>query len=158
MKRNPIETVFGAVVIFVALYFLIFASSLVRVRTDDGQKLTAKFSKVGDLVIGSDVKISGIKVGSVSDLTLDKNFLASVTMVIKPNIKIPADSVAMITSDGLMGNKYIRIEPGKSREILKPNDSFTKVKSFRSLEDTVGELIFLVTGSSSTPEAEDEGI
>ena len=152
--KHPIETLLGAFVIFVAVYFLVFASSLVRVRTSDGYKIQLKFTKVGNLAVGSDVRVSGIKIGSVSSLALDKNYMASVTVVINPTIKLPTDSEATVTSDGIMGNQYIRIEPGKAHAVLKPGDSIRKIKPFKSLEDTVGELIFIATGASMSPETE----
>lgn len=147
--KSPIETILGAFVIFVAVYFLVFASSLVRVREVDGYKIALKFTKVGDLAMGSDVRISGIKIGSVTNLALDNNYMASVTIVVSPKIKLPADSEASIASDGIMGNQYVRIEPGKSQTVLRPGDSIRKVKPYKSLEDTIGELVFIATGASN---------
>ena len=71
MKRNPIETVLGAVVLMVAGMFLSLAYSTAKVATKDGYEVAATFLKVGGLEIGSDVSISGISVGTVTRQSLD---------------------------------------------------------------------------------------
>jgi phospholipid/cholesterol/gamma-HCH transport system substrate-binding protein len=67
-------------------------------------------------------------------------------MSILPEIKLPLDTVATIDSGGLLGGKYVRLEPGNDKNIIKPGGKITKTKDFRSLEDQVGEIIFLATG------------
>jgi phospholipid/cholesterol/gamma-HCH transport system substrate-binding protein len=94
MRKNAVETVLGAVVLVTALVFLVFALNTAQVRTVDGYKVSAAFFKVGGLTNGSDVRINGIKVGTVSDLNLDAGtFDAVVSMSIRPDVKIPADSI-----------------------------------------------------------------
>ena len=118
-----------------------------------GYDVHAKFLKVGGLNVGSDVRINGIKVGSVVALSLDKDdFIANVTMSILPNVQLPKDSVAAIVGDGLMGDKFIKIEPGKSQEMLQNGDSLAKTKDFKTLEDMVGEIIFMVTDNGNGEE------
>ena len=70
-------------------------------------------------------------------------------MSISSDIKLPVDSVVTITGDGLMGDKFVKIEPGKSKEYLKNGDSFANTKDFKTLEDMVGEIIFMVTGDDN---------
>ena len=93
-------------------------------------------------------EINGIKVGTVIGQKLDnENYDAEVKLSIAPNVKLPKDSAAVIASNGLMGNKFIKIEPGKSKELLQNGDEITNTKDFKTLEDLVGEVIFMVTGN-----------
>lgn len=151
MGRNLVETVMGAVVLLVAGLFVYFAYHTAQVGGVEGYPLSATFYKIGGLKTGSDVRISGIKVGTVVDLRLDaKSFDAVVTMSIAPEVKLPADTVAAIASEGLLGDKYVRLEPGQDKSYLSPGAGIRKTKDFRSLEDQVGEIIFLATGAPAS--------
>ena len=100
--------------------------------------------------VGSDVRINGIKVGTVIAQKLDnEDYIAEVKMSIAPDIKLPVDSVAAIVSDGLVGDKFIKIEPGHGKEMLKDGDVIQNTKDFKTLEDMVGEIIFMVTDNGS---------
>lgn len=146
MKKSPIETVLGFLVIFVAAAFLHFAANKIDARPQQGYSLSAVFSKSGGLESGNDVRISGIKVGSVVGLSLTSDYTAEVTLSIKDTVNLPEDTLAAIVSDGLMGGTFVQLEPGKSKEILKNNDKIKKVRDFRSLEDIISDVIFLATG------------
>ena len=147
MRRNAIETVMGAVVLLVAGVFVFFAYDMAQVKAVEGYEVTALFYKIGGLNEGSDVRISGIKVGTVIDHELDsESYDARVRMTITREIKLPVDTVASIASEGLLGGKYVRLEPGTDKSFIKDGGTITKTKDFRSLEDQVGEIIFLATG------------
>ena len=112
MKRSMVETLLGAAVIFIAAGFFVFALQATDVGTVDGVSLKARFLKVGGLEVGSDVRISGVKVGTVTDRQLDaENFEAVVLFDVDSNIRLPSDTQAVVTSDGLLGNKYLRLIP-----------------------------------------------
>ncbi len=148
MKKRPVETIMGIVVLLVAAFFLFFAYRVSDLQVVKGYELSAKFLKVGGLTTGSDVMINGIKVGTVIDQKLDnENYDAEVRLSIAPDVKLPKDSSAVIASNGLMGNKFVKIEPGKSKEMLKDGDEISNTKDFKTLEDLVGEVIFMVTGN-----------
>ncbi len=150
-KRNPIETVLGAVVIVVAAMFLVFAYSASDLRAVTGYDVTATFLKVGGLERGSDVRISGINVGTVTNQRLDpQTFEAKVTMSISSDVKLPADTTAAIVSDGLLGGKYINLVPGQAAERIAAGGVIAKTRDFQSLEDLVGEIIFLATNSGNS--------
>jgi len=154
MKRNPLETVLGAVVLLVAVMFLVFASSVTDLKAVTGYAVTATFQKVGGLERGSDVRISGIRVGTVSDQVLDHtNFQARVTMSIAPDITLPTDTQASIVSDGLLGAKYVNLTPGQSADRIAPGGTLARTKDYQSLEDLVGQIIFAATSSSSDESA-----
>jgi phospholipid/cholesterol/gamma-HCH transport system substrate-binding protein len=146
MKRNPIETVLGAVVLVIAGMFMAFAYTTADIQAVTGYAVTANFLKVGGLETGSDVRISGIRVGTVTSQTLDpKTFQATVAMSISGEVKLPQDSEAAIVSDGLLGGKYINVIPGKAPQNITGGGMIAKTRDFQSVEDLVGEIIFLAT-------------
>ena len=146
MNKKPVETIMGIVVIFVAAFFLYFAYQVYDLQVVKGYDINARFLKVGGLNVGSDVRINGIKVGTVIAQNLDpEDYVADVELSISSNIQLPKDSVVSIVSDGLVGNKFIKIEPGKSKEFLQNGDTVANTKDFKTLEDMVGEIIFMVT-------------
>lgn len=150
MKRNPIETVLGAVVLVVAGMFVALAYSTAQIATQDGYEVEATFLKVGGLQVGSDVRISGINVGTVSRQSLDMDtYEARVTLVVDPSITLPEDTVAAIVGDGLLGGKYVDLRPGQSEAAIKDGGVITNSQDFQSLEDLVGEIIFLATSGGS---------
>ena len=147
MKNNYFETILGIVVIVFASFFLIDFIKVNSISPDDvNQKLSAKFLKVGGVIVGNDVKLSGVKVGSVSKVMLDENFLAVIEFYVKKNINIPRNSRISINSEGLLGNKYLSIIPGSFKnDILVEGDEIKDVVDFESIEDQVSKIIFLAT-------------
>ncbi|MEO5373865.1 MAG: outer membrane lipid asymmetry maintenance protein MlaD [Alphaproteobacteria bacterium] len=146
MGRNPVETIMGAVVVLTAAFFLAFAYSNSSVKPIQGYPVSAAFSRVGGLQTGSDVRISGIKIGTVTAQTLDpQTYQAVVRMNIAAQVALPRDTVASIASEGLLGGKYIKLEPGMSPERLSEGGAISKTRDYKSLEETVSELIFLAT-------------
>ncbi len=153
MRKKPVETIMGLVVLVVALLFLAFAYRVSDLQVVKGYTLKAEFMKVGGLSIGSDVRINGIKVGTVTSQKLNnEDYMADVTFSISSEIKLPKDSVVSIVSDGLIGDKFVKIEPGKAVEYLKDGDSFANTKDFKTIEDMVGEIIFMVTDDGNKDE------
>lgn len=150
MNKKPMETIMGLVVLVVAAFFLFFAYKVSDLQVVKGYEVTARFLKVGGLNVGSDVRINGIKVGTVIAQKLDtENYDAEVVMSISPDIKLPKDSTAVIVGDGLIGDKFIKIEPGVSKDLLANGDEIAKVKDFKTIEDMVGEIIFMVTDNGN---------
>lgn len=147
MKQNAVETVLGGVVLAVAIVFLVFALKTADVRAVEGYNLSAAFLKVGGLTKGSDVRINGIKVGTVNSLELDKaTFDAVVSMSVRADVLVPEDSVASIGTSGIVGGKFVSITPGGAKEMIPEGGRIAKTRDFESLEDQVGEIIFLATG------------
>jgi phospholipid/cholesterol/gamma-HCH transport system substrate-binding protein len=146
MNRNPIETILGAVVLLIAGMFLVFAYTTADIQAITGYSVSAKFIKVGGLETGSDVRVSGIRVGTVTGQALDpQTFQATVTMSISGDVKLPQDSEAAIVSDGLLGGKYVNLIPGRATQSLADGGVVPKTRDFQSVEDLVGEIIFLAT-------------
>jgi phospholipid/cholesterol/gamma-HCH transport system substrate-binding protein len=153
MKRNAVETVMGAVVLVVAAFFLFFAYTTSQVRAVSGYDLTARFNRVEGLRDGSDVRISGIRVGSVVSQDLDpKTFVAVVRLSIEPSVKLPVDTVAAITSSGLFGDNYVSLEPGNEDDVIKPGGQIEHTQSPMNLQSLIGQYIF-----SQSPQKKDDG-
>jgi phospholipid/cholesterol/gamma-HCH transport system substrate-binding protein len=92
-----------------------------------GYELNVRLPKTDGLSKGSEVRISGVKVGTVTDLTLDPvSYLATVHMNIRDGVTLPTDSVLEVTSGGLLGNLYVAIFPGKARTMLAPGGTIVK--------------------------------
>ena len=147
MSRNLLETLLGAVVLIVAIGFLLFAYNTSQVKQDGGYELIARFDKVDGLERGSDVRISGIKVGTVLDQTLDpETYRAEVRFSLREDIQLPADTSAAVVSNGLLGGKYLALVPGGDIEMLEPGGEVTLTQSAVNLEDLIGHMIFNQSG------------
>src|SRR5215471_6993431 len=121
MTGNVIETVMGAVVLVIAALFLFFAYSTSQVRAVQGYEVTAQFDSIVGIRDGSDVRIAGVKVGTILSESLDpKTFLATLRMSIDPAYKLPEDTVAEIVSSSLLGDKYKALVPGGSDQMIPP--------------------------------------
>jgi phospholipid/cholesterol/gamma-HCH transport system substrate-binding protein len=143
MGGNLVETLIGAVVLAVAAGFLFFAYGRTDVGAVVGYQVTAKFERVDGLNVGSDVRMSGIKVGTVLDQTLDgESFLAVVRLSIDPSIKLPEDSSAEVVSDGLLGSKYMSLVPGGAEDVIEDGGEILYTQSSVSLEQLIGKFMF----------------
>ena len=115
MKSNAFETFIGAIVIILAAVFLFYSFSVTDNNTNGSYKVNAVFNRIDGIQNGSDVRLSGIKIGTVAKSLLNQTtYEAELNLLIENSIKIPDDSSAKITSDGLLGNSYVSIEPGGS--------------------------------------------
>lgn len=143
MKRNFIETALGALVIAVAATFLIFSIDTAKVGKVSGYELNARFSGIGGLGVGDNVLISGVKVGSIVAVTLDpETFLAQVKMSIDNGVKVPTDTAALISSESLLGGRYLQLEPGADEEVLPPGGIVQFTQAPQNLEQLLGQFIF----------------
>ena len=101
----------------------------------------ARFGRTDGLSIGNDVRMAGMNIGRVIDATLDENYKAVLTFEIKDSIKIPDDSSASIVSDGILGSKYIEIEPGGSEDFISPSGEFAYTQDAMVLEELLDRII-----------------
>ncbi|HEX4508058.1 MAG TPA: outer membrane lipid asymmetry maintenance protein MlaD [Alphaproteobacteria bacterium] len=154
MQRNAIEPILGALVLVAAVAFLVFAYNKAGQRTFSGYALTARFSAIDGLETGSDVRIGGVKVGQVTDIAIDpQTYLAMVKLTVAPEIKLPTDSVASISTEGLLGGKYVGLEPGVSDNMLKPGGLITHTEASVSLEGLIGKFMYSGGGDSKSASA-----
>lgn len=163
MHRNTIEAVLGAVVLAIAAIFLSFAYNMADLRATSGYSVNANFDKVGGIKVGSDVRVSGIKVGTVSDLHLDeKTYMAKMKITIDNHIQLPADTVAEVASEGLLGGQYLALVPGSEEQMIPADGTIKYTQSPVDLVQLLGRFIFSgadkdktnghnATGSATTP-------
>ena len=129
MKRSVVETLIGAAVLLVAALFLIYAFRNVDAGTPQGYELFARFDRIDGLKKGSDVTISGIKVGTVVDWTLDpKSFQAIVRLSIDSRYKLPRDTSAKLVSESLLGGLTLSLEPGGDEKELAAGGQIIKTQ------------------------------
>jgi phospholipid/cholesterol/gamma-HCH transport system substrate-binding protein len=153
MKNNVIETILGAVVLIVAGLFISFAVSTADLNKVKGYSVTANFSNIDGITEGQDVRISGVNIGSVEKIALDEvTYLANVTLSIDPSVELPTDTVAKVSSEGLLGGKYMSLEPGGAEEIIKEGERIEYTQSSVNLEEMIGKFIF--SGAENAGEAD----
>lgn len=149
MGHNVFETILGAVVLALAALFLTFAYSSADLHKIKGYKITANFPMVDGLKDGTDVKINGVRVGSVDGMKLNTDvgpnqYLVTVAMTLDPTIQLPTDSIAHIATESLLGGKYMSLEPGIEDTMLKSdgNGRITRTQAPMRLDDLIGQLIY----------------
>ncbi len=147
--NNAAEVLIGAAVVAVAVIFLAFTYMRTGTGSLSGYEVLAKLPKVDGLGLGTDVRVSGIKVGSVSDLVLDpQNFLVTVHMDIQKGIQVPTDSSMQVTQAGILGGQYISITPGGDDKMIAPGGFFENAQG--SVD--VNGLIQRFMSSPSSPQ------
>lgn len=141
----------GVVVLALAAGFLTYSLSVGGVHSKRGNyEISAKFGEAGSLAPGAAVSVAGVKVGTVSQVTLEpKTYLAIAKLSIDPTVKLPADSTAKITSDGLLGGAHIAIAPGASLDDLKPGGEIENTQGAVDIFGLIGSLIRPQSGGSS---------
>lgn len=143
MRRNIIETIMGAVVLIVAIMFVTFAFQSSNVNDSGGYQVRAQFDNAAGLIPGTDVRMAGVKIGSVATQSLDpQTYLASVVMNIDEQIKLPTDSSARIIPDGLLGGNFISVEPGGEEEMIQPGGAIQFTQGSINVVDLLGRFIF----------------
>src|SRR5690348_14673464 len=112
-KRSFAELATGAVVILIALGFLIYALVNTGRTTGGGMHLTAQFNNIGTVSVGSDVRVSGVKVGAVTGVRIDpQSYQAVLDLSVRSDLKLPTDSTAVISTGGLLGTQFVTLAPG----------------------------------------------
>ena len=161
MGRSVFETILGAVVLGIAGLFLGFAYSTSNVQRIQGYSVSANFPMVDGVKDGTDVRLNGVKIGTIEGLKLNTDpgpnqFLVTVNMSIRPDIQLPDDTMAMIASESLLGGKYMSLEPGIEEEFIKTDGSgrITRTQAPMRLDDLIGQIIYgqkRDSGNASTP-------
>ena len=129
---------FGFFVIGIFAWFLFVLLSGFFSLSVKTYKINATFLSADGVIVGSEVKIAGVKIGEVDSVKINgKTYSAEVEMKISSKYKIPTDSSANIVSSGLLGGKYIEIVPGFDDTNLKNNSTMTKTQSGVNLEKLI---------------------
>jgi phospholipid/cholesterol/gamma-HCH transport system substrate-binding protein len=140
--KSPLETIIGIFVFIVAIYF----SSLIFLAKDQSSlsnyKIFAEFSDIGGLKKGTDVRISGMSVGKVASIFMDKNtHRVKLKMIVRDDINIPSDSSVKIRNSGLVGDRYIGIIPGVTNDSIKDGDELYFTQDAVDFEDIIGKFL-----------------
>ncbi len=155
MSSNLVESLIGALVLLVAGWFLVFAYDRTDMASSGGYNLTARFDRIDGLGVGSDVRLAGIKVGSVVDTRLDNvSFQAIVTLSIASGVQLPTDTAAAITAEGLLGGTYLNLLPGGMEETLADGEQISETQDSIDLLGLIGKFIY---GGGGDEGSKDEG-
>ncbi len=144
-RRSASEVAAGAVVLAVAAAFLVYAVANTGRAGVGGYTLHAAFDNVGGIAPGADVRVAGLKVGSVTTLAIDpKSYQAVATFTVQDDIRLSSDSSATIATGGLLGGNFISLASGGDPKMLANGGTITITQSAVNLEDLLGKFIFNV--------------
>lgn len=153
--KNLVETLMGAVVLVVAGAFLVFAYTVTNVGSVRGYEVSARFDRIDGLRVGSDVRLSGIRVGQVIDARLEPDtYQAVVRLTVEQNVRLPRDTVAQVASDGLLGGSFIALVPGGEDQMVAPGGLLTHTQPPVNIVQLLGRIIFSAAenqGQGRTP-------
>ena len=143
-KKVNIEFILGLLILIISIICIFYYSSKINLFNKmETIQINSSFFDIGNVNIGNDVKIKGVKVGEVSGISLDQeNYMAIITSSIDESIKIPSNSTFKISNNGFIGSPYIEIQLGESEVLLKNNDYTTDNIDAVSLEEIINNFIF----------------
>ncbi len=144
-RRSFSEVAAGAAVLAMAAGFLFYAVASTGRGKVGGYTLHASFDNVGGIATGSDVRVAGLKVGSVTGLAIDpRSYQATATFTVQSDIKLSSDSSATIATGGLLGGNFISLATGGDTKMLPDGGTIAVTQSAVNLEDLLGKFIFNV--------------
>ena len=143
MRRGSLETAVGALVIVIAVIFAIFTFKVTDYGRETGYLLFAEFNHVGSIKTGSDVRVGGIPVGKVTELSLNpETFKARISLDIESKYNFPLDTAVTIGSEGLLGGSFVEIVPGGMDGNLQPNDEIEFTQDAVDILQLLGKFMF----------------
>ncbi len=144
MAGRTFETLIGAAVVLAAVVFFVFAYQKADVAAVDGFSVSADFSSVGGLKTGADVRLAGIKVGTVTSLRLGEPpfYRAVATFSLQDGLELPVDSSASISSEGLLGGNFVALQPGGALDLLQDGGRIDYTQSAVDLMDIISRAMF----------------
>ena len=143
MNRNVVETIVGALVLLVAGAFVFYAFSKSDHSGADGYEITARFGRIDGLKRGADVTMSGVKVGTVTAIDLDrKTYQAIVHLAVSSSVPFPADTNAKIVSESLLGGMVVVLDPGGDKTMLKPGGEIHNTQDAISFTELLAKFMF----------------
>jgi phospholipid/cholesterol/gamma-HCH transport system substrate-binding protein len=153
MQNGFVETLIGAFVVIVAVAFFYYGWSTTDSATVIGYEVVARFDRVDGIDVGTDVRMSGIKIGTVTAQELDqKTYRALLRMNIKNDVKLPEDSSIKVANEGLLGGAYLAVSPGGSDAMMVAGSEFETTQGSIDLVGLLGQAIFSGGGSEKKPE------
>ena len=143
MQNSFVETLIGAAVLVIAGAFFFYAYNRTDTGTVSGYQLIAKFDRIDGISTGADVRMSGIKIGTVISEELDqKTYRALIRMAIRSDIKVPDDSSIRVATIGLLGGSYLAVSPGGSDAMMAANGEFSVTQGSIDLVGLLGKTMF----------------
>ena len=151
MTESKTEILVGGLVLAVAVGFLVFAGQTTGMtRGAEEYRLNASFRSIDGVSIGTDVRMAGVKIGRVTDISLDpETYRARTVFTVEQGIEVPDDSAVSISSEGLLGGNYVEIQPGGSPFYLASGDEIEFTQSSIGL---ISLLTKFVSGESGASE------
>ncbi|MGC9371049.1 MAG: outer membrane lipid asymmetry maintenance protein MlaD [Paracoccaceae bacterium] len=149
MAENATEVAVGGLVLAAAVGFLVYATNVTDVGVRDGQyELTASFRSVQGITVGTDVRMAGVKVGTITGLALNPTtFRADATLTVQEGLELPDDSAILISQEGLLGGNYVEIVPGGSPFNLEPGAEIEDTQGSVSLVSLLMKFVASSTGN-----------
>jgi phospholipid/cholesterol/gamma-HCH transport system substrate-binding protein len=144
MKRTSQELAVGVFVFIgmLAVGYLTIKLGKMEVLQGDYYQVSARFQNVAGLKAGSSVQIAGVPIGRVAAVTVNpENFAAVVTMKIEKRVVLNDDTIASVKTEGLIGDKFIKLSPGGSDKELKPGDTLLETESAVDFEQLISQFI-----------------
>ncbi len=154
MSENKSEVIVGGLVMAVAVGFVVYASQAAGLSGggSGGYPLTASFRSLEGVSVGSDVRLAGVKIGTITDIDLNpQTFRADTQISVKEGIAIPDDSAIIISSEGLLGGNFVEIMPGGSPFNL---ESGAEIEDTQGSVSLISLLLKFVSGDSAGSGAE----
>jgi phospholipid/cholesterol/gamma-HCH transport system substrate-binding protein len=141
--RNIVETIVGALVLVVASLFVFYAFAKSDRAGPDGYEVIARFGRIDGLKRGSDVTLSGVKVGTVTGFDLDKKtYQAVVHLTLSSSVHLPADTNAKIVSESLLGGMVVVLEPGADKKTIASGGEITNTQDSIPLTELIAKYVF----------------
>jgi phospholipid/cholesterol/gamma-HCH transport system substrate-binding protein len=148
VNRNIVETIVGALVLVVAGVFVVYAFAKSDRAGPDGVEISARFGRIDGLKRGADVTMSGVKIGTVTAIELDrKTYQAVVRMGVSSSVPIPSDTNAKIVSESLLGGMVVVLEPGGDAKMLPPGGEIEMTQGAIPLSELIAKFMFGSTSS-----------
>ncbi len=161
LRDNVLEAVVGLLVVILAVWFILFAWGRTGGGMPDAMEVKALFPAASGVSVGTDVRVAGLKVGTVAAQRLDpQSYQAELTLALDRNVRIPSDSSAAITAEGLLGGSYIALLPGGSEVPLKQGDTILDTQGSVDMMGLIGSVINRSgddSGKSGAPEQDGLG-
>ena len=156
MKNSTVETLIGTAVVAIAAAFFIYAyQASERGGTAGSYRISAEFDHAEGVSIGTDVRVAGVKVGSVVDFTLNpENFQANVKMELDPKVQLTEDASAKVTAEGLLGSKFISLEQGGAETMLAEGGVISNTQGAVDIWSLISQAMFENKGGASGGAAE----
>ncbi len=151
VKDSTVETLIGGAVIVIAAAFFMFAYQVSDKGHASGTyRLSAEFDNAAGVSVGTDVRVAGVKVGSVVDFALNpENFQANVVMEIDPKVKFTEDTTAKVTSEGLLGSNFIALEQGGAETVLADGGVISNTQGAVDIWSLISQAMFANKGGGA---------